>query len=51
MRIPLLAANWKMFKTAREAAAYIREFAPLVQPLANVEVVVAPPFTALGAAA
>jgi triosephosphate isomerase len=51
MRIPMLAANWKMFKTQREAAAYIREFAPLVQSLTNVEVVVAPVFTAIAAAA
>ena len=51
MRIPLLAANWKMFKTQGEAAAYIREFAPLVQPLAKVEVVVAPAFTAIASAA
>ena len=51
MRIPLLSANWKMHKTQREAAAFIREIASLVQPLANVEVVVAPTFTGISAAA
>jgi triosephosphate isomerase len=51
MRIPMLAANWKMHKTQREAAAYIREFAPLVQALVNVEVVVAPVFTGISTAA
>ena len=51
MRIPLLAANWKMHKTQREAAAFIKEFAPLVAPIANVEIVVAPVFTGISTAA
>ena len=51
MRIPMLAANWKMHKTQREAAAWIREFAPLVQPLSNVDVVIAPVFTSITPAA
>ncbi|MEI6244766.1 MAG: triose-phosphate isomerase [Acidobacteriota bacterium] len=51
MRIPMLAANWKMHKTQRDSAAFIREFAALVQPLNNVEVVVAPVFTSLSTAA
>lgn len=51
MRIPMLAANWKMHKTQRESTAFIREFAALVQPLNNVEVVVAPVFTSLSTAA
>jgi triosephosphate isomerase len=50
MRIPVLAANWKMHKTRGEASAFIREFAPLVSKLSNVEVVIAPPFTSIGAA-
>ena len=49
MRIPLFAANWKMHKTPREAAAFLSEFAPLVQKV-NVETVIAPPFVALSAA-
>jgi triosephosphate isomerase len=51
MRIPIFAANWKMHKTQREAAAFIREFAPLVAGRANVEVVIAPVFTGISAAA
>jgi triosephosphate isomerase len=42
-----LAANWKMFKTNREALAYMRELDALVRPLAGVEVIVAPPLTCL----
>jgi triosephosphate isomerase len=51
MRTPVLAANWKMHKTVRETRAYLTELAPLVKPLSKVEVVVAPPFTSLSAAA
>ena len=46
-RIPVIAANWKMFKTNREALAYTRELAALVKSLSGVEIVVAPPFTSL----
>jgi triosephosphate isomerase len=51
MRTPLFAANWKMFKTSREAIAYVREFSSLVKSFDDVEVVVAPPFTSIAAAA
>ncbi len=51
MRTPLVAANWKMFKTVAGAVAYVREFAGLVSDLDDVEIVVAPPFTAVHAAA
>jgi triosephosphate isomerase len=44
MRIPLLAANWKMFKTGQETLAYVREFGVLVKGIADVEIVLAPPF-------
>jgi triosephosphate isomerase len=50
-RIPLLVANWKMHKTVHEAAAYVREFATKARKIEGVELVVAPPFTALAAAA
>ena len=49
-RIPVIAANWKMFKNNREALAYTRELAALVKPVSplnSVEVVVAPPLTCL----
>jgi triosephosphate isomerase len=51
MRIPLIVANWKMHKTAREAVAFVREFQPLVEDVRSAEIVIAPPFTALAAVA
>lgn len=51
MRTPFIAANWKMFKTIAETKAFFGEFRPLVAGMADVEIVVAPPFTALAAAA
>jgi len=51
MRIPVLAANWKMHKTQKDARAFIAELAPLVSKLSNVEVVIAPAFTSLVAVA
>ncbi|RIL07872.1 MAG: triose-phosphate isomerase [Proteobacteria bacterium] len=49
MRTPILAANWKMHKTVGEAVAFAKAFVPLVAGVANAEIVVAPPFTALAA--
>ncbi len=46
MRRPILAANWKMHKTAAEAEEFAEKFLPLVEG-AEAEVVIAPPFTAL----
>jgi triosephosphate isomerase len=40
-----------MFKTSREAVAYVREFSSLVKHLDNVDIVLAPPFTSIAAAA
>ena len=51
MRIPVIAGNWKMYKTADEARAFVREFLPLVADAAGVEIVLAPPYTALEAVA
>jgi triosephosphate isomerase len=51
MRVPVIAANWKMFKTTHEALAYVRELGALVKDVRGVEIVVAPPFTALATAA
>lgn len=49
MRTPVIAANWKMHKNLSEAAAFVKEFLPKVQELSGVEMVICPPFTALGA--
>jgi triosephosphate isomerase len=50
MRTPVIAGNWKMYKTARQAAETIRSLADLVKGVQRVEVVICPPFTALAAA-
>ena len=47
MRKPLVAANWKMFKTVHDAVLYAKELRGLVKDVDDVEIVVAPPFTAL----
>jgi triosephosphate isomerase len=49
MRIPFIAANWKMHKTVHEAVVFVKEFRSLVKDIDDVEIVVAPPFTALHA--
>ena len=49
MRTPFVTANWKMHKTAAETAAFAQAFEPLVRDVADVEIAIAPPFTALAA--
>jgi triosephosphate isomerase (TIM) len=49
MRKPVIAGNWKLYKTKNEALALIEELAPLVADVNNVEIVVAPVFTVLPA--
>ena len=49
-RVPLIAGNWKMHKTVREAKDLIAALVPLVAPVSGVEVAICPPFTALTAA-
>jgi triosephosphate isomerase len=46
-RRPILAANWKMQKGAAEATAFAAAFLPLVAGADSVDIVIAPPFTAL----
>jgi triosephosphate isomerase len=50
MRTPFIAANWKMYKTVLEAVAFVKELRSLVKDVHDVEIVVAPPFTALHSA-
>lgn len=47
MRTPVLAANWKMHKTVDDAMAFTDAFLPRVAEVADVEIVLAPPFIAL----
>ena len=46
-----IAANWKMNKTIAETREFLRSFVPAVQKVTDVDIVIAPPFTALSAAA
>lgn len=50
MRKPILAGNWKMYKTVADAVKYVKEFRSLVKDITDVEIVLAPTFTALHAA-
>jgi len=51
MRHPFIAGNWKMFKTVHDTVVYVKEFRSLVKDIEDVEIVIAPPFTAVHAAA
>ena len=48
-RIPLIAGNWKMYKTVSEAEAFIGALLPRVSSLQGVDVAVCPPYLALQA--
>ncbi len=50
MRRPLIVGNWKMNKTASEAAVFIRDLRERVPASPQADVVLAPPFTALESA-
>ena len=51
MRTPVIAGNWKMYKTPSEADGFVKEFLPRVAGVSGVEIVLAPPFTSLAAVA
>src|SRR6267378_2035835 len=51
MRIPFIAGNWKMFKTVQESVVFVKELRSLVKGVVDVEIVIAPPFTAVHAVA
>lgn len=46
-RRPLIAGNWKMYKTVREAVESARQLADIVSDVSGKDVMIAPPFTAL----
>ncbi len=50
MRKPFIAANWKMNKTVEETESFINDFLPMVKDITDVDILIAPPFTSLGAA-
>jgi len=47
VRVPIVAANWKMHKTVSDVRSYLERFADLLPSHSGVEVVVFPSFTAL----
>jgi triosephosphate isomerase len=49
MRTPLIAANWKMYKTPTESTAFLTSFFPLVKNNTAVEIVLCPSMTSLPA--
>ena len=51
MRTPLIAGNWKMYKTVGEATLLVRELLAGLGELTDREAIVCPPFTALAAVA
>lgn len=51
MRTPLVAGNWKMYKTVAEARHLVSEMVPALQSIRGVEKVICPPFTAILAVA
>jgi len=51
MRKPVLAGNWKMYKTASETSAFLKAFIPLTANASNVDIVICPPYVNLAAAA
>jgi triosephosphate isomerase (TIM) len=50
MRIPLIAGNFKMFKTVAETVAYVKDLRSLIKDVRGVDIAIAPPFTAIAAA-
>jgi len=48
MRRPVIAGNWKMFKTGADALEFVEKFKALAAGAEHCEVVLCPPFTALG---
>ena len=50
MRKPIMAGNWKMYKTPAETTQFFEKFVPLVANSSHCEIVICPPFTDLTAA-
>jgi triosephosphate isomerase len=51
LRRPVIAGNWKMYKTQAETLAFFDAFRPLVANSKHCDIIVAPPYTALSVAA
>ena len=51
MRRPVIAGNWKMYKTLAETEAFFTALGPQITGLTHCDIVIAPPFTVLRRAA
>ncbi|MBI4698868.1 MAG: triose-phosphate isomerase [Nitrospirae bacterium] len=47
---PFIAANWKMNKTVGETEEFIQSFIPMIEGITDADILIAPPYTSLGAA-
>ena len=50
MRKPVMAGNWKMYKSAAETSSFFEKFSPLVAAATHAEVVICPTFVNIPAA-
>jgi triosephosphate isomerase len=50
MRKPLMAGNWKMYKSAAETSAFFEKFSPLVAQASHADVAICPTFVNIPAA-
>jgi len=50
MRRPIIAGNWKMYKTRAETSAFFDGLIPAIQDVEHCDIAVAPPFSALATA-
>jgi triosephosphate isomerase (TIM) len=50
VRRPVIAGNWKMYKTQAETRAFFDAFKPLVAATRSCDIIVAPPYTSLSVA-
>ena len=50
MRTPLLAGNWKMYKTPAETTAFFEKFLPLVANSTHADILICPPYVDIAAA-
>lgn len=51
MRVPIIAGNWKMYKTLDESVRFVRDLTLKLQTIRGVERIVCPPYIALGGVA
>ena len=50
MRKPIIAGNWKMYKSAKEAVSMLLELKQKVKSVSDREIIICPPYTALESA-